>query len=118
VPELALISIPPFKIIGRIHLLPERDLQVALSELTGAFIPVTDVTYWSDSVGEARTTAEMIAFNHNRAQILAPHTAVDPWTGLDRTSEAGGTTAPEAGSTDAAGPPSGGGATGSDPGWG
>jgi hypothetical protein len=30
----------------------------------------------------------MIAFNHNRAQILAPHQAVDPWTGLDRSGEA------------------------------
>jgi hypothetical protein len=88
VPEMALISIPPFKITGRIHLLPERDLREALSELTGAFVPVTDVTYWSDTVGEARATAPMIAFNHNRAQILAPHTAVDPWSGLDRSGAA------------------------------
>jgi hypothetical protein len=91
VPEMALISIPPFKITGRIYLLPERDLQEALTELTGAFIPVTDATYWSDTVGEARATAPMIAFNHNRAQILAPHQAVDPWSGLDRSGESGGT---------------------------
>jgi len=26
----------------------------------------------------------MIAFNHNRAQILAPHTEVDPWAGVNR----------------------------------
>lgn len=84
VPELALISIPPFKITGRIHLMPERDLQEALSELTGTFIPVTDATYWSDTAGEARLQAPMVAFNHNRAQILAPHQSVDPWTGLDR----------------------------------
>ena len=92
VPEMALISIPPFKITGRIHLLPERDLREALSELTGAFIPVTDATYWSDTVGEAVATASMVAFNHNRAQILAPHKAVDPWSGLDRSGEAGGGT--------------------------
>jgi hypothetical protein len=84
VPELALISIPPFKITGRIHLLPERDLHEALSELTGAFIPVTDATYWSDTIGEARATAPMIAFNHSRAQILAPHTEVDLWAGVNR----------------------------------
>jgi hypothetical protein len=112
VPEIALISIPPFKITGRIHLLPERDLHVALSELTGAFIPVTDVTFWSDSVGEARTSAPMLAFNHNRAQILAPHQAVDPWTGLDRRGQAGA-----AGIEDDA-PPSEPGATSADPGWG
>lgn len=90
VPEMAMISIPPFKIIGRIHLMPERDLHEALTELTGTFIPVTDATYWSDTAGEARQTAPMVAFNHNRAQILAPHQAVDPWSGLDRSGEAAG----------------------------
>ncbi|HET9521181.1 MAG TPA: hypothetical protein VFO73_09070 [Candidatus Limnocylindrales bacterium] len=90
VPEMALISIPPFKITGRIHLMPERDLHEALNELTGSFIPVTDATYWSDTVGEARATAPMVAVNHNRAQILAPHQAVDPWSGLDRSGGASG----------------------------
>jgi hypothetical protein len=90
VPELALISIPPFKITGRIHLMPERDLHEALTELTGTFVPVTDATYWSESAGEARLSAPMVAFNHNRAQILAPHQAVDPWTGLDRSGASGG----------------------------
>ena len=90
VPEMALISIPPFKITGRIHLLPERDLHEALTELTGAFVPVTEATYWSDTVGEARATAPMIAFNHARAQILAPHTEVDPWAGVDRGAASGG----------------------------
>ena len=84
-----MISIPPFQVIGRIHLLPERDLREALSELTGRFVPVTDATYWSDTVGEARQTAPMVAINHQRAQILAPHRAVDPWAGLDRSAGAG-----------------------------
>ncbi len=88
VSEQALISIPPFRISGRVHLLPERDLREALSELTGRFIPVTDATYWSDSVGEARATAPMVAINHHRAQILAPHREVDPWAGLDRGGQA------------------------------
>lgn len=84
VAEQALISIPPFRITGRIHLLPERDLRMALEELTGRFVPVTDVTFWSESLGEAHVTAPMLAFNHSRAQILAPHREVDPWAGLDR----------------------------------
>jgi hypothetical protein len=84
IPETALISIPPFKITGRIHLLPERDLRDALEELTGRFLPVTDAIYWSESVGEARTNAQLIAFNHARAQILAPHREVDPWAGVSR----------------------------------
>ena len=81
-PEEALITVPPFKITGRIHLLPERELRHALEELTGRFIPVTDATYWSESVAEARTTVPLVAFNHSRAQILAPHRVVDPWAGL------------------------------------
>jgi hypothetical protein len=81
-PEPALISIPPFKVTGRIHVLPERSLRDALSELQGTFIPVTQATYWSDSLGEARATAELVAVNHGLAQVLAPHREVDPWAGL------------------------------------
>ncbi len=91
VQEQAMISIPPFQVIGRIHLLPERSLSEALSELTGRFIPVTDATYWSESAGEARQSAPMVAINHQRAQILAPHREVDPWAGLDRSAGAAGT---------------------------
>lgn len=87
VSERALISVPPFTITGHIHLLPGRDLHQALDELTGRFLPVTDAVYWSDRVGEARTTAVVVAVNHNRAQILAPHREVDPWAGLDRSGE-------------------------------
>jgi hypothetical protein len=93
VPEQALISIPPFRVTGRVHILPERDLREALTELTGRFIPVTDATYWSDSVGEARATAPMVAVNRHRAQIFAPHREVDVWGGLDRSGEAGSTPA-------------------------
>jgi hypothetical protein len=79
VSEQALITIPPFRITGRIHLLPERNLIDALGELTGRFVPVTDAAYWSDTVGEARQLATMVAVNHSRAQILAPHREMDPW---------------------------------------
>ncbi len=82
VPETALISIPPFRISGRIHLLPERDLVHALGELDARFLPVTDATFWSDTVGEARHTAPLLAFNQSRAQVLAPFRQVDPWAGL------------------------------------
>ncbi len=79
VPEEALISVPPFKVTGHIHVMPERNLREALSELTGRFIPVTGAAFWSDVLGEVRQTAELVAVNHSRAQILAPHTFVDPW---------------------------------------
>ena len=54
VSERALISVPPFTVTGHIHLMPERDLHEALEELMGRFVPVTEATYWSDRVGEAR----------------------------------------------------------------
>src|SRR6187431_2491508 len=95
VPEEALISIPPFKVTGQIHLMPEHSLRDALSELTGHFLPVTDATYWSDSLGEARTQAELLAVNHERAQILAPHRVTDPWAGLDSGSVGASETPPE-----------------------
>lgn len=71
--ETALISVPPFEVIGRIHLMPERDLRAALQELVGKFVPVTDATYWSDVVGEQPRTAPMVAVNRGRAQILSPY---------------------------------------------
>jgi hypothetical protein len=79
----AIVSVPPFRITGTIHLLPgELSLREALTELTGRFIPVTNATYWSDRLGEARKTALLVAVNHRRTQILASHKEVDPWAGL------------------------------------
>jgi hypothetical protein len=89
VSERALISVPPFTVTGHIHLMPGRDLHEALEDLMGRFVPVTEATYWSDRVGEARTTALVVAVNHNRAQFLAPHREIDPWAGLDRAGVAG-----------------------------
>jgi hypothetical protein len=82
VTEEAMISVPPFTITGQIHLQPERPLRDALTQLRGEFIPVTQAAYWSDSLGEARTTTAMAAVNHSRCQILAPHREVDPWAGV------------------------------------
>ncbi|MFL5679743.1 MAG: hypothetical protein ACJ77B_04000 [Chloroflexota bacterium] len=88
IPEQALVSIPPFRIVGRIHLMPEGNLRDALEGLKGRFIPITDATYWSDTIGEARTSAAIVAFNHSRAQIMAPHRIVDPWEGINRSEAA------------------------------
>jgi hypothetical protein len=81
--EQAILSVPPFKVVGTIHLLPTGgDLRQALVELTGRFLPVTDATYWSDPLGEARQQALLLAVNRWRTQVLAQYTAVDPWAGL------------------------------------
>jgi len=87
-PAQALISVPPFKVTGEIHVMQGHDLRAALSELTGKFLPVTNAAYWSDVLGEARQTAEIVAVNHERAQILAPHVYVDPWADVGRAASA------------------------------
>ena len=87
VAEEAMISIPPFTITGRVHLQPERPLRDALAQLHGDFIPITHATYWSDSLGEARTATVLAAVNHARCQILAPHHEVDPWAGVAMASD-------------------------------
>ncbi len=93
----AIVSVPPFRIIGKIHLLAgESTLREALSELEGRFIPVTEATFWSDHLGEGRRSAIMVAVNHRRTQILAQHQEVDPWAGLGGSAPgagAGGATA-------------------------
>ena len=78
-PESALIVVPPFKLMGRIHILQAQDLFTALNEMTGRFIPLTEAEYWSDTCRVPRTHAPMVAFNHTRAHILAQlQEAADP----------------------------------------
>jgi hypothetical protein len=85
----AIVSIPPFRVTGTMHLLPtEGNLRAALSELHGRFLPITDATFWSDHVGEPRQQAVVVAVNHRRAQIFAPHKPVDPWAGIDSPAQA------------------------------
>ncbi len=76
VQEPVLVSVPPFSVVGMIHLLPVAgDLREALTELSGRFLPVTSATDWSDRLGVPRSQAAMVAVSHSRAQILAQ------WTG-------------------------------------
>ncbi|HEY4190404.1 MAG TPA: hypothetical protein VGM28_08290 [Candidatus Limnocylindrales bacterium] len=88
-PTEAMISIPPFKVTGKIHLMPTEGLRQALGDLTGRFFPITDAAFWSDQLHEPREQAPMLAVNHRRAQILAPYRVVDPWAG-DAGGSAGG----------------------------
>ncbi|HET7829498.1 MAG TPA: hypothetical protein VFL03_08055 [Candidatus Limnocylindrales bacterium] len=96
--EEAIVSIPPFRVTGTMHLLPtEGNLRAALSELQGRFLPITDATFWSDHVGEPRQQAVLVAVNHKRAQILAPHKVRDPWAGIDDPAGAAGAAGAQAG---------------------
>lgn len=84
VSERALLSVPPFRIVGQIHLLPERNLRDSLGELHGNFIPVTDATFWGERVGETRQSVAFVAVNRARAQVFAPFRETDPWAGVAR----------------------------------
>jgi hypothetical protein len=79
----AIVSVPPFRITGTIHLMSGvPTLRDALHELNTRFLPVTDATFWSDRLGEARRKALLVAVNQRRTQILAEHQEIDPWAGL------------------------------------
>ncbi len=71
-PERAYVSLPPYVIVGQVHLHMGEGLRDGLDMLVGRFIPVTDAVYWSDAHRVARTSVEMLALNRLRAQILLP----------------------------------------------
>jgi hypothetical protein len=87
----AVISIPPFRVSGTLHLLAgSPNLREALTDLTGRFLPVTDAEFEAPSLGLGRAQAAMLAVNHQRAQILAKYreagdrpversSGADPW---------------------------------------
>jgi len=77
-PQRAFITVPPYVVVGRIHLQAGGDLHQGLGKLVGRFLPVTDAVYWSDALGVDRTEALMVAVNHARAQILVPFEEIVP----------------------------------------
>lgn len=95
VQRTAVISVPPFRVTGTLHLLAGApSLREALTDLTGRFLPVTDAEFEAPALGLPRQSAVMLAVNHHRAQILAryqepgdrPEAAApppDPWARSD-----------------------------------
>jgi hypothetical protein len=78
--QQAIVSVPPFSVLGTIHLVPTGDdVREALAMLTGRFVPVTGAQFWSDTVQEPRVDALLVAVNHRRAQILAPFEDAASW---------------------------------------
>lgn len=88
----AIISVPPFRVTGTLHLLAgSANLREALTDLTGRFLPVTDAVFEAQGLGLAPQSALMLAVNHHRAHILARYSepgdrpadgqppAPDPW---------------------------------------
>ena len=83
VSERALVSIPPFRVIGNVHLLPELSLRDAVGGPRMPFVPVTDAVFWSDRLGGGRQSAAMVAVNQARVQILAPYREVRATSDLE-----------------------------------
>jgi hypothetical protein len=87
----AIISVPPFRVTGTLHLFAgAANLREAITDLTTKFVPVTDAEFSAPSLGIGPEAAVMLAVNHQRAQILARYskpgdrpaggaTAGDPW---------------------------------------
>jgi hypothetical protein len=82
VAERAFVSIPPFRVMGNIHLLPQRSFRDSLRELQSKFVPVTDAVFWPNHGGQAPQTAAMVAVNQSRAQIFAPFRETPAWAAL------------------------------------
>jgi hypothetical protein len=82
VAERAFLSIPPFRVMGNIHLLPDRTFRESLAGLHSKFVPVTDAVFWSDRERQAPQTAAMVAVNRSRAQIFAPFHETAGWAAI------------------------------------
>jgi hypothetical protein len=80
--ERAFVSIPPFRVMGNIHLLPERSFRDSLVELHSKFVPVTDAVFWSDRERQAPQTVAMVAVNQSRAQIFAQFHETGGWSAI------------------------------------
>jgi hypothetical protein len=69
-PQRAFVSLPPYTVVGHVHLQVADGIRDGLDTLVGRFLPVTHAAYWSDALGVGRTEALMVAVNHAKAQIL------------------------------------------------
>ena len=88
-PDQVLVSIPPFRIIGRIEGSGEGRLRETVQALRGRFIEIVDAVYSSELAAEARTPAARLAVNRAKTHVIAPHREVDPWAGLAGGASAG-----------------------------
>ena len=94
--------------MGEVRRVRDRDLnrvmamkviRAGLMELKARFVPVTEATYWSDSLGIPPREAILVAVNHRRTQILAQHHEIEtdePSADEDGDGDAAGEPEPDA----------------------
>jgi hypothetical protein len=80
--ERVIATVPPFRISGRLTLGSGHWLREPLAEPEGRFLALADAVFSSERLNEPRTMAPLLAFNHARAHIIAPHAERDVWAGL------------------------------------
>jgi hypothetical protein len=71
-PHQAVISAPPFKFEGGLHLPKGDEVERSLWALTPSFVPLTDVTVRLVGSSAVSWHREVIILNRRRAQILLP----------------------------------------------
>ena len=80
--ERVIATVPPFRITGRLQLGSGQELREPLAEPAGRFLTLADAVFSSERLNEPPTMAPLLAFNHARAHIIAPHAERDVWAGL------------------------------------
>src|SRR5207247_6664264 len=78
-----LVAVPPYRITGRVALPNDQDVRQGIGGLRGRFVQVTEAVYWSEAINEPRSRVPLLAFNRERAQVLAPFEERDVWAGVD-----------------------------------
>ena len=71
-PHQAVVSAPPFRFEGRLHLPKEDDVERSLWALTPSFVPLTDVTVRLTGHSDLTWHREVVILNRRKAQIMLP----------------------------------------------
>jgi hypothetical protein len=81
--DQVLIAVGPYRITGRLDLRNGQDLRRGVEGLESRFVQVSEAVFWSESLNEPRSRVPLVAFNHERAHVIAPFEERDVWAGVD-----------------------------------
>jgi hypothetical protein len=81
--DQVLIAVGPYRLTGRLDLRNDQDLRRGVEGLKSRFVQVSEAVFWSESLNEPRSRVPLVAFNHERAHVIAPFEERDVWAGVD-----------------------------------
>lgn len=70
--HLVLVSAPPFRILGNIHIIKDADLSVALPKLFESFMAMTEIRAAHESESESVWESGLIIVNGRRIEMACP----------------------------------------------